>query len=154
MGLRLAGPRLAHVPGGADIVSDGVTPGSIQVPADGQPIVRIIPNVNPMIRQSMSALCPGEFVSDEQLATVSNIFEAVGLVEIMAEKDMAIYAAIAGCSPAYTFEYIDAMARAAVKNGLPKAQAVRIAAQCKGLPGAASCAVLPRSVSDRRGRRR
>ena len=39
MGLRLAGPRLAHVPGGADIVSDGVTPGAIQVPADGQPIV-------------------------------------------------------------------------------------------------------------------
>ena len=97
--------------------------------ADGQPIVRIMPNVNAMIRQSMSALCPGEFVSDEQQATVSSIFEAVGLVEIMAEKDMAIYAAIAGCSPAYTFEYIDAMARAAVKNGLPKAQAVRIAAQ-------------------------
>ena len=39
MGLRLAGPRLVHVPGGADIVSDGVTPGAIQVPADGQPIV-------------------------------------------------------------------------------------------------------------------
>lgn len=39
MGLRLAGPRLAHVPGGADIVSDGVAPGAIQVPADGQPIV-------------------------------------------------------------------------------------------------------------------
>lgn len=39
MGLRLAGPPLAHVPGGADIVSDGVAPGAIQVPADGQPIV-------------------------------------------------------------------------------------------------------------------
>ena len=39
MGLRLAGPCLAHTPGGADIVSDGVTPGAIQVPADGQPIV-------------------------------------------------------------------------------------------------------------------
>lgn len=38
MGLRLAGPPLAHV-GGADIVSDAVTPGAIQVPGDGQPIV-------------------------------------------------------------------------------------------------------------------
>lgn len=38
MGLRLAGPRLAHV-AGADIVSDAVTPGAIQVPGDGQPIV-------------------------------------------------------------------------------------------------------------------
>ena len=39
MGLRLAGPQLQHLEGGADIVSDGVTPGAIQVPADGQPIV-------------------------------------------------------------------------------------------------------------------
>lgn len=40
MGLRLAGPCLEHDPQyGADIISDGVTPGTIQVPADGQPIV-------------------------------------------------------------------------------------------------------------------
>jgi len=38
MGLRLAGPRLHHV-AGADIVSDAVTPGAIQVPGDGRPIV-------------------------------------------------------------------------------------------------------------------
>ncbi|MDN6485957.1 MAG: pyrroline-5-carboxylate reductase, partial [Ancrocorticia sp.] len=56
-------------------------------------------------------------------------FDAVGQTEILAEKDFATFAAIAGCSPAFTFEYIDAMARAAVANGLPKAQAVRIATQ-------------------------
>lgn len=39
MGLRLAGPQLAHNARGADIVSDGVTPGTIQVPADGRAIV-------------------------------------------------------------------------------------------------------------------
>lgn len=39
MGLRLAGPALAHNQRGADILSDGVTPGAIQVPADGQPIL-------------------------------------------------------------------------------------------------------------------
>lgn len=38
MGLRLSGPTLAHV-AGADIVSDAVTPGAIQVPGDGRPIV-------------------------------------------------------------------------------------------------------------------
>ncbi|MEW6515086.1 MAG: biotin-dependent carboxyltransferase family protein [Pseudomonadota bacterium] len=38
MGLRLAGPCLRHV-AGADIVSDAVTPGAIQVPGDGRPIV-------------------------------------------------------------------------------------------------------------------
>ncbi|MEL6316427.1 MAG: biotin-dependent carboxyltransferase family protein [Pseudomonadota bacterium] len=38
MGLRLEGPRLAHE-GGADITSDGVVSGAIQVPASGQPIL-------------------------------------------------------------------------------------------------------------------
>jgi len=39
MGMRLAGPKLAHRPGLANIVSDGATPGAIQIPGDGQPIV-------------------------------------------------------------------------------------------------------------------
>lgn len=38
MGLRLDGPRLEHTHG-ADIVSDAVTPGAIQVPGDGRPII-------------------------------------------------------------------------------------------------------------------
>ncbi len=40
MGLRLQGEALVHTSAeAADIVSDGVTPGAIQVPANGQPIV-------------------------------------------------------------------------------------------------------------------
>lgn len=40
MGMRLEGPPLVHVtPEAADIVSDGVTPGAIQVPGNGLPIV-------------------------------------------------------------------------------------------------------------------
>ena len=40
MGLRLEGPPLQHRAGqGADIVSEAVVPGAVQVPGDGQPIV-------------------------------------------------------------------------------------------------------------------
>ncbi len=40
MGMRLEGVPLAHLtPESADIVSDGVTPGAIQVPGNGQPII-------------------------------------------------------------------------------------------------------------------
>jgi allophanate hydrolase subunit 2 len=38
MGYRLSGPMIAHQ-GRADIVSDGVVTGSVQIPGDGQPIV-------------------------------------------------------------------------------------------------------------------
>lgn len=40
MGLRLMGPRLDHK-AGADIASDGIPPGAVQVPGDGQPIVML-----------------------------------------------------------------------------------------------------------------
>jgi biotin-dependent carboxylase-like uncharacterized protein len=40
MGMRLEGLQLTHLtPASADIVSDGVVPGAIQVPANGQPII-------------------------------------------------------------------------------------------------------------------
>lgn len=40
MGMRLEGKTLVHLtPACADIVSDGVTPGTIQVPGNGQPII-------------------------------------------------------------------------------------------------------------------
>jgi allophanate hydrolase subunit 2 len=38
MGYRLEGPRLAHL-GGADILTDPLIPGAVQVPGSGQPIV-------------------------------------------------------------------------------------------------------------------
>ncbi len=40
MGLRLAGAKLTHKVG-ADIVSDGIAPGAIQVPGDGLPIIML-----------------------------------------------------------------------------------------------------------------
>ncbi|MGH6931256.1 MAG: biotin-dependent carboxyltransferase family protein [Dongiaceae bacterium] len=39
MGIRLKGPVIAHDDKGADITSDGIAPGAIQVPAAGQPII-------------------------------------------------------------------------------------------------------------------
>jgi biotin-dependent carboxylase-like uncharacterized protein len=38
MAMRLIGDKLEHI-GGSDIVSDGIAPGSVQVPGNGQPIV-------------------------------------------------------------------------------------------------------------------
>ena len=39
MGVRLAGPPIAHSARGPDLMSEGLAPGAIQVPGDGQPIV-------------------------------------------------------------------------------------------------------------------
>jgi biotin-dependent carboxylase-like uncharacterized protein len=41
MGARLSGPHIAHARG-HDIISDGIAPGAVQVPGDGQPIVLLV----------------------------------------------------------------------------------------------------------------
>ena len=45
MGMRLAGPRLEHSKG-YNIVSDGIAPGSVQVPGNGLPIVLLARSAN------------------------------------------------------------------------------------------------------------
>lgn len=40
MGCRLEGPKISHK-GGADIISDGIPPGAVQVPGHGMPIVML-----------------------------------------------------------------------------------------------------------------
>lgn len=96
---------------------------------EGQPIVRVMPNVNSTIGAGMSGICGNEYVDETQLDTVFAMFDSVGEVAHIAEKDFPVFSALAGCSPAWTFEYIEALARGGVAGGLPKAQAVRIAAQ-------------------------
>lgn len=94
----------------------------------GVAVVRAMPNVGARIRRSMTALCGGSACSAADMNQARQIFEAVGTVEEIAEDKFSIFSALAGCSPAFTAEYIDALARAGVYHGLPKATAARIAA--------------------------
>lgn len=92
-------------------------------------VVRVMPNVNSQIGAGMSALCANEWTTPEQLAEVRAIFDAVGLTTVLPETDFAAFSAIAGASPAWTYTYIDALARAALANGIKLDEARRIAAQ-------------------------
>ncbi len=95
----------------------------------GTAVVRVMPNVNSQIGAGMSALCANSSTTHEQLATVREIFDAVGLTTVLPEKDFPSFSAIAGASPAWTYTYIDALARGALANGIQLDEARRIAAQ-------------------------
>ena len=94
-----------------------------------QRIIRVMPNMNVTIRKGVSALCSNLFVSEDDLLAVEKIFQSVGSTYRIEEKDFANFTSIAGCSPAYTYLFIDALSRAGVKNGLPKDIATKIAAE-------------------------
>ncbi|MDC4232814.1 pyrroline-5-carboxylate reductase [Actinomyces sp. B33] len=92
------------------------------------PLVRVMPNVNAQIGQSMSAICAAG-ASEEQIEAVASLMASVGSVARIAERDFPAFQAIAGCSPAWVFQIIEALARAGVKHGLTKAAATQFAAQ-------------------------
>ena len=95
----------------------------------GLPLVRVMPNINAKVGEAMSAFCGNAVVTDDQKAMVRTIFESVGEVMELPEKSFSAFSVLAGCSPAYALLYIDALAEAGVRYGIPKALSLRIAAQ-------------------------
>ncbi|MCK8816902.1 biotin-dependent carboxyltransferase family protein [Natroniella sulfidigena] len=80
MGCRLAGPTLEHTKG-ADIISDGIASGAIQVPGDGQPIIMLadrqttggyakIANVISIDLPKVAQAKPGDKLKFEQIEVV------------------------------------------------------------------------------------
>ncbi len=91
--------------------------------------IRVMPNINALVGAAVSGICGTENVTDEDMDFAVELCECFGTAVKIDEKLFPIFSAIGGCSPAFTYMYIDALARAAVKNGMPKSQALAVAAQ-------------------------
>ena len=94
----------------------------------GKPVklIRTMPNTPALVGEAITALCPGELVSEEELEEVCSLFRGFGKAEVVGEHLMV---AVSGSSPAYVFMFIEAMADAAVAEGMPRVQAYQFAAQ-------------------------
>lgn len=91
--------------------------------------VRVMPNINAVVLEAVSAFCADKNVSADEKAFVNELCGAFGTAVEIREEMFSIFSAIAGCSPAFSYMYIDSLARGAVKNGMPKETALKIAAQ-------------------------
>ena len=96
---------------------------------EGARVVRAMPNMAAGVSQSMTALAAGAAAGESNLAAARALMDAVGRTMVIAEEDFPTFVGLAGSSPAFVFTFIDALARAGVLGGIPKAQAVEIAAQ-------------------------
>ena len=88
-----------------------------------------MPNTPAMVGEGMTAVCPNANVTEEELAYVLDILNAFGKTEVVSEHLMDAVVSVSGSSPAYVFMMIEAMADAAVADGMPRAQAYKFAAQ-------------------------
>ena len=92
-------------------------------------VVRAMPNMAAAAGESMTALAAGRSATREDLEDVRRLMSAVGRTVTMAEKNFSAFVGLAGSSPAFVLTFIEALARAGVMDGIPKAQAVEIVTQ-------------------------
>ncbi|MCR5785992.1 MAG: pyrroline-5-carboxylate reductase [Eubacterium sp.] len=92
-------------------------------------LVRSMPNTPALVGEAMSAICGNSHMEDEELEDIKKIFESFGKCEIVPESLMDAVTGVSGSSPAYVYMFIEAMADAAVADGMPRNQAYKFAAQ-------------------------
>lgn len=96
---------------------------------DNISIIRVMPNVNVAVGAGMTAICANDNVKENELNFVINMFNSIGETIQLDEEFFSTFTAIAGSSPAFTYLYIDSLAKAALKAGMTKDDATKIAAQ-------------------------
>lgn len=92
-------------------------------------IVRAMPNTPVAVGEGMSALCRSAEVTDAEMEIVSRMFASFGRALVVEESRMNAVVAVSGSSPAYVFVMLEAMADAAVRLGMDRAQAYTFASQ-------------------------
>ena len=91
--------------------------------------VKMMPNVCAQIGQAMTAITYKENITEAEAKNVEEILSCAGKVEFVLEKLMDCVTAVSGSGPAFVFMFIEALADAAVRCGMPRKQAYTYAAQ-------------------------
>ena len=92
-------------------------------------VIRTMPNTPAMVGEGMTALCVNELITEEETALAVKLCDTFGKTEVIPEHLMDAVVGVSGSSPAYVFMFLEAMADAAVADGMPRAQAYKFAAQ-------------------------
>ncbi len=92
-------------------------------------LLRVMPNTPLLVGQGAVALAMPSTFTEEELNFAEALFAQLGLVERVNEGLMSAVTGVSGSGPAYVYMFIEAMADAGVKHGLPRAMAVELAAQ-------------------------
>lgn len=96
--------------------------------ADTVAVARIFPNLNARVKAAVSAYCGNKNTTAEQLSFVGRLCGTFGSAFPVEEEKIGVFGVLGGCAPAYTFLYIDALAKAAEQAGLEPAFALEVAA--------------------------
>ncbi|MGK0677191.1 pyrroline-5-carboxylate reductase family protein, partial [Enterococcus faecalis] len=88
-----------------------------------------IPNTPVSINQGVIGAIFSESMTAQQKTAASQLLETLGLVKEVPESLLETVGTVAGCSPAFVDIFLEALADAAVREGLGRELAYEIVAQ-------------------------
>lgn len=92
-------------------------------------IARIMPNTPAQVGMAMTSVSRNGNVGDDIYPKILDIFRGIGRAEDVPEELIHCVIGVSGSSPAYTYMYIDALIKSAVRNGMDPEKAKVFAAQ-------------------------
>ena len=108
----------------------GVTTGQLGAYAGQElPVIRIMPNTPVAVGQGVVLYSKNEAVTPEQEQGFLDLMARAGGLYPIDETIIDAGTAVSGCGPAFAYLMVDAMADGGVACGLPRADAIKYAAQ-------------------------
>lgn len=92
-------------------------------------LARSMPNTPALVLEGAAGVCFNKNITEKEKEKTMGIFSSFGIAHEVSEGMINTVIGVSGSSPAYVFLFIEAMADAAVADGMPRAQAYEMAAQ-------------------------
>lgn len=92
-------------------------------------VIRVMPNIPTLVRAGAAVFVRGKKATDQDCTLTQTLFESVGTCDEVTEALIDPITALSGSGPGYVFAMIEAMADGAVKMGLSRDLAYKLAAQ-------------------------
>lgn len=89
----------------------------------------VMPNTPVQVLEGMCLLEEQHSLYDNEFKFVKDLFSSIGNIEVLPSHLMSVGGALCGCAPAYIYMVIEALADGAVKEGMPRQMAYKLASQ-------------------------
>lgn len=89
----------------------------------------IMPNTPVRVLKGMSLIEERHSLTEDEFVFVKQLFESIGNIEVVPSHLMATAGTLSGCGPAFVYMMIEGLADGAVKEGVPRDMAYKLASQ-------------------------
>ncbi len=97
--------------------------------APGTHHISTIPNTPVSIGEGILVCESRHSLTEEEYSVFEELFSSIAVIQPVETAQLSVAGTLSGCGPAFASMFIEALADGAVKNGLPRAAAYRLASQ-------------------------